>query len=109
MGQSVNMCDLDPHERHASKFGTNGTSVDARTASLCLVGMYEPVVRTVAVSDLDVPDGVGEGALTLALLVSFLPTSGGIADGGNKHHIRIAVAVDEVRHRPSLSQNLTNA
>ena len=85
MGQSINMCDLDPHERHASKFGTNGTSVDARTASPCLVGMYEPVVRTVVVSDLDVPDGVGEGALTLALLVSCLPTSGGIADEGNEY------------------------
>ena len=47
--------------------------------------MYEPVVRTVAVSDLDVPDGVGEGALTLALVVSFLPTSGGIADEGNEY------------------------
>ena len=47
--------------------------------------MYEPVVRTVAVSDLDVLDGVGEGALTLALLVSFLPTSGGVADEGNEY------------------------
>ena len=42
-------------------------------------------VRTVVVSDLDVTDGVGEGALTLALPVSFLPTSGGLADGGNEY------------------------
>ena len=86
MGHSFSMCDLDPHERHASKFGTNGTSVDAWTASPCWVGMYEPVVRTtVVVSDLDVTGGVGEGALTLALPVSFLPTSGGLADGGNEY------------------------
>ena len=47
--------------------------------------MYEPGVRTVVVSDLDVTDGVDEGALTLALVVSFLPTSGGIADEGNEY------------------------
>ena len=47
--------------------------------------MYEPVVRTVVVSDLDVMDGVGEGALALALPVSFLPTSVGIADEGNDY------------------------
>ena len=52
----------------------------------------------VVVSDLDVTGGVGEGALTLALPVSFLPTSGGMADGGNEYHIRVAVALDEVRH-----------
>ena len=47
--------------------------------------MYEPVERTVAVSNLDVTDGVGEGALTLALPVSFLPTSGGVADDGKEY------------------------
>ena len=47
--------------------------------------MYEPVVRTVVMSDLDLTDGVGEGALTLALLVSYLPTSGGMADEGNEY------------------------
>ena len=46
--------------------------------------MYEPGVRTIVVSDLDVRDGVGEGALTLALPVSFLPTSCGLADVGNE-------------------------
>ena len=47
--------------------------------------MYELGVRTVVVNDLDAADGVGEGALTLALLVSFLPTSGGMADVGNEY------------------------
>ena len=47
--------------------------------------MYEPGVHTVVVSDLDVTDGVGEGALTLALSVSFLPTSGDMADVGNEY------------------------
>ena len=67
MGQSANMCDLDPHERHGRYIGTNGTSVEARTASPCGVGTYELMVRTVAVSALDEAEGVGEGASTLAL------------------------------------------
>ena len=58
--------------------------------------MYEPVVRTVAVSDLDVPDRVGEGALILALLVSFLPTSGGIADEGNEYTTMTRMGKEEV-------------
>ena len=51
------------------------------------VPSHEPGVRTVVVSDLDVADRVGEGALTLDLPVSFLPTSGGMADVGNEYTI----------------------
>ena len=71
MGQSANVCDVAPHDRHGQNIGTSGTSVEARTESPCCVGTYELGVRTVAVTDLDEAEGVGEGALALALLVSF--------------------------------------
>ena len=85
VGIIQNRCAFGLNERHARKTCTSDTTVDARTASPCCVGMYEAGVRTVAVSDLDAADGVGEGALTLVLPVSFLPTSGGIADEGNEY------------------------
>ena len=45
--------------------------MEARTESPCYVGTYELGVRTVAVTDFDEAEGVGEGALALALLDSF--------------------------------------
>ena len=87
MGQSAKLCDEAPHDLHGRNIGTSGTSVEARTESPCCVGTYELGVRTVAVTDLDEADGVGEGALALALLVSLLPTSGGIADAGNEYTV----------------------
>ena len=82
-GQSANTCDLAPHDGHGRNIDTSGTSVEARTESPC-VGTYELGVRTVAVTDLDEAEGAGEDALALALLVSFLPTSDGTAEAGNK-------------------------
>ena len=87
MGQSAKLCDEAPHDRHGRNIGTSGTSVEARTESPCCIGTYELGVRTVAVTDLDEADGVGEGALALALLVSLLPTSGGTADAGNEYTV----------------------
>ena len=87
MGQSANVCDVAPHEQNGRNISTSGTSVEARTKSPCCVGTYELGVRTVAVSDLDEAEGVGEGALALALLVSFLPTSGGTAESENEYTV----------------------
>ena len=87
MGQSANVCDEAPHDLHGRNIDTSGTSVEARTESPCCVGTYELGVRTVAVTDLDEAEGVGEGALALALLVSFLPTSGGTAAAGNEYTV----------------------
>ena len=61
--------------------------MEARTESPWCVGTYELGVRTVAVTDLDEAEGVGEGALALALLVSFLPTFGGTAAAGNEYTV----------------------
>ena len=46
------------------------------------VGTYELGVRTVAVTDFDEAEGVG---VALTLLDSFLPPSGGTAEGGNEY------------------------
>ena len=73
MGQSANMCDIAPQDRHGRNIGASGT--------------YELGVRTVAVTDLDEAEGLGEGVLALALLISFLPTSGGTADAGNEYTV----------------------
>ena len=87
MGQSAKLCDIAPHDRHGRNIGTSGTSVEARTESPYCVGTYELAVRTVAVTVLDEAEGVGEGALALALLVPFLPTSGGTADAGYEYTV----------------------
>ena len=41
MGQSANVCDVAPHDRHGRNIGTSGTSVEARTESPCCVRTYE--------------------------------------------------------------------
>ena len=87
MGQSVNTRDIAPHDRHGRNIGTSGTSVEARTESPCCVGTYEQGVRTVAVINFDEAEGVGEGVLALALLVSFLPTSGGTTEARNEYTV----------------------
>ena len=53
----------------------------------CCVRTYELGVRSVAVTDFNEAEGIGEGALALALLVSFLPTSGGTAEAGNEYTV----------------------
>ena len=45
--------------------------------------LYLPFVQRIMKSSVH----VGEGALALALLVSFLPTSGGTADAGNEYTV----------------------
>ena len=61
--------------------------IQDRAESPYCVGTYELGVRTVAVTVLDEAEGVGEGALALALLVPFLPTSGGTADAGYEYTV----------------------
>ena len=68
MGQSANVCDVAPHDRHGRSIGTSGTSVEARAESPCCVGTYELGVRTVAVTDLHEAEGVGEGAFSTRFL-----------------------------------------